>query len=47
MLIIRLCNHASLQLVFAGFKAGLFCISKAGKATTHREHYALIFILPE
>lgn len=46
MFIIRLCSHASLQLVFAGFKAGLLCISKAGKATTRRERYALISELP-
>lgn len=45
MFIIRLCNHANLQLVFAVFKAVLFCILKEGKATTHHENYAVVFNL--
>lgn len=45
MFIIRLCNHANLQLVFAVFKAVLFCILKEGKATMHHENYAVVFNL--
>lgn len=45
MFIIRLCNHANLQLVFAVFKAVLFCILKEGKATTHHGNYAVVFNL--